>query len=172
MAFSDELATRQLLHIYRTAQAALVERIAKRRATGLMIEFHQEILNDVNEMIMTLDRAVTQWTNQVIPAAYNEGRTQSLQGLERAGIRPRLRAGFARVHRDAIKLMAENFQTNLVEAHRFVGRQINDAWRRAQLEAVAQRLTQSQTHREAKRSFMRIIGEQGLGAFKDSKRRV
>src|SRR5690606_28767454 len=75
---------------------------------------------------------------------------------------------FARVHRAAIRVVAENFIDEMDDAHRFVARRIRDGWRRAQLEALSERFTTGQTLRQAQKNLATIIADQGLGAFRDS----
>lgn len=174
MAFDPELAERQLIEIYRRAPIRILETILAKKAEGSAAEFERELLADVIGIIAELDQVSKEWARQVVPKLYTLSLEETAAALRRAGVisgpveRSPLAGSFARVHREAIRAVAANFVDEMDDAHRFVARRVRDAWRQAQLEALVERFTTGQTLRQAQKNLARIIGEQGLGAFRDS----
>lgn len=174
MAFDPNLAERQLLAMYARAPVLIMEKILQKQATGNSVEFERELLSDVLEILSDLDQQSKEWARQVLPKLYEASAREAATALQRAGVVGARAASdpftgsFARVHRAAVRVVAENFVDEMDDAHRFVARRIRDGWRRAQLEALERRFTTGQTLREAQKNLATIIGDQGLGAFRDT----
>lgn len=173
MAFDPNLAANQLIEVYRQAYILILERIANREARGNSAEYERALLADVASILQQLDFAVEQWAQQVIPRIYEGSAIEAMQAWTAAGLTPPpLSASFAQVHRAAVEVLVSNFTANLYEANAFVGRRIRDEFRRAQLQAVTEKVTTGQTSREAKKVLQRRLMDQGLTAFRDSAGRV
>lgn len=173
MAFDPELAAQQLVAIYRQAYMTILERIAERRARGRATEYEQALLQDVARILDQLDAITDEWARQVLPKAYQLGVIDAVSFWTGAGLRPPpIAASFAQVHEAAVQVLVANFTENLREATSFVGRRIRDEFRRAQLQAVTEKVTTGQTVREAKRALQERLMNNGLGAFRDAAGRL
>lgn len=172
MAFNIDLAVSQLLDVYRKAYIDLLNIIATKEARGNSTAFEHALLADVNRIITRLDKTSEQWAGQVIPKAYSKATEDAMKILAKAGLKPTLKAGFAKVHQSAVAVLVDNFYGNMYDANHYVARRIQDNWRKAQLQTILQKETTGRTMREAQKSFVTLVGEQGLGAFKDAKGRT
>jgi|LSQX01.1.fsa_nt_gb hypothetical protein len=172
MAFDPGLAVEQLIAVYRRAYLDILETIARKTAKGNVTGFERAMLEDVNRILLELDNNAVNWANQVIPRVYNTFAELVLETWIKAGLRPpRMRAGFAQVHRMAVQVLADNFLANMRDAHNFIGRRVRDEWRKASLEVVTEKVAAGQTVREAKNRLQHLIAEMGLGAFRDARGR-
>lgn len=173
MAFDPDLAIRQLVEIYRAAYLRLLEIIATKEARGRATGFERALLADVNAILLELDRAAKAWAAEVIPRVYTGSAETVYEAWLAAGLTPpAFDARYAQVHQAAIEALVANFQDQLDDAHRFVGRRIRDQWRRAQLEVVAEKISTGRTVREAKLALQERVAAEGLGAFRDAKGRI
>lgn len=172
MAFNSNLAIEQLQEMYRRGYISILETIARAEARGNSTRYQRALLRDVSGILQDLDRNARTWAEQVIPKAYQGSRQEVLALFERAGVQGPTSLSFARVHREAAEVIAGNLIDNLQDAHQFVGRRVRDAFRQAQLDAVAERLTTGSTLRATKRNLQTIISDRGLGAFRDAAGRV
>src|SRR5690625_4078296 len=172
MAFDPNLALNQLVALYRQAYIDILERISRAEARGTATRFQRRILADVSGILQSLEETSEEWAKQVLPKVYEGSRAEELAAFRRAGLQVPVGAGFARVHLHAVEVLATNLTENLRDATGMVGRRIRDDFRRAQLEAVSQKLTTGGTIRETKKGLQRTLAERGLGAFRDAAGRV
>ncbi len=169
MAFDPYLAADQLVEIYREAYLEILETIAKKSARGNVTGFERAMLEDVNRILLELDANAVQWANQVIPLTYNGSAELVMETWVKAGLElPTMSGGFARVHKMAIQVLADNFMANMRDAHNFIGRRVRDEWRKASLEVVTEKISAGKTVTEAKKRLQHMIADRGLGAFRDS----
>ncbi len=148
MAFDPGLAVEQLIAVYRRAYLDILETIARKTAKGNVTGFERAMLEDVNRILLELDNNAVNWANQVIPRVYNTFAELVLETWIKAGLRPpRMRAGFAQVHRMAVQVLADNFLANMRDAHNFIGRRVRDEWRKVSLEVVTEKVAAGQTER-------------------------
>jgi len=169
-----ELATEQLLAIYRQASQELLLKAVEasaRNAKG-SAAYYRSLWAQVEDKIRTLDMAVGSYSKQVIPLAYSYGVNEAVKGLLHLGLRAKGYDAFQKLHESSIKILVENLNDNLIEANHLMGRRIKDEWRRAQLEAITRKQATGETWKQTQKSFTEQVAEKGLGSFKDSMGRV
>lgn len=160
----------KLIQIYREAQENLVKIISEKAAKGRVTDYQANLLAQVNKELEKLNKQAQEWVNEAIPSNYQKGIEQVGAALETTGIDvPDV--SFAKLHKDAIELIAKNTFNDLIDANSFVGREIRDALRQAGLDAIGQKLAQGQTVLQCKKNLIDAIIDQGINAIKDSRGR-
>ncbi len=173
MPFDAQRAMDQLIGIYRGAYTELLERIISKEARGNVVGFERSLLRDTDRLLRQLDGVTEEWAKTALPKIYQQEINAVNNVWRQAGVEPPpLSAGFGRVHRRAVEVLAQNMIDNLRDATQYVGRRTRDKWRRATLDVLATQESTGQTLREAKQSFLHKVGEEGFGAFRDVRGRV
>jgi len=168
VAFDRDLALRQLLKIYTDARDSLIKTIKKKRTAGNMAAFQRALLKDVNNKINELNEVVYKFSNEAIPTNYRSSRNGILKLFDNNNIDYTIASNFAKVHKDAVRIMQQNFYNNMVKAHNFVGRQVKDELRKIQLEVAKKKLTTGQTIQQAQKELADKLSKQGITSFVDS----
>lgn len=168
MAFNRDLALRQLLKIYIDAREDLIKIIKKKRIEGTMTAFQRSLLKDVDNKIRELNDVAYKFSSEAVPTNYKNSRNSVLNLFKNNDIDYTIASNFAKVHKDAVKVMQQNFYNNMVNAHNYVGRQIKDKLRKVQLEVATKKLTTGQTIQQTQKELADKLSKQGITSFVDS----
>lgn len=172
MAFDAELARRQLQYVYSQAYMDIIERLA-RTPDKAMATYERQLAIHLEEVLARLDSQSRRFAERAIPQMYQQAINETTVYWRGQGLQPpALRPGFARVHEQAVKVLAENFYDNMSDAHRFVGRRTKDAWRRIQLDTMLEKVSTARRFDVAHERFMSRVVQDGLGAFRDKAGRI
>lgn len=168
MAFDRDLALRQFIKIYSDAYDNLLDIIANKEAKGNVTNFQESLLKDVDNELKKLDRVSQKYSVEVIPRSYKNSRDQVLKLFDDNNIGYDVADNFGKVHKDAVKVLQENFYNNMQNAHSFIGRELRDKIRKAQLEVTEKKLTTGQTIKQTKENLIRKLSNQGIASYTDS----
>jgi hypothetical protein len=149
-----------LIAVYRAAQASIINAIATGSVRKSAVEYTKSILRTVNREIASLDEFAAGWMNQNIPTYYASGWDSAYEALKDAG----LAVAKPRIDNRALRILVENSYMELFEAHRYVGRAVNDQIRQAGLEAVAEGLAGAP---DIKAALVRKLTDRGVTAIRD-----
>lgn len=162
-----------LINIYQRAYLTILKRLATKAKRGNVVGYEKALLADVKEILTELDKQAEKWIKENIPEAYKEGQRIATEEYIKANGKPDepIRIEIAGIHREAVKVLAQNLYDDLHEAHLFVGRKVKDLFREAGLNAVTTKVSTGQTIKEAKNNLMQDLLNQGVTAFQDSRGR-
>ncbi len=148
----------------------LVDAIASMTESGRSTAHAQAALKDAQRTLRQLDTYADEWIKENIPRAYQRGwqdafsPTLQLPGDYGDEIQY---DQFARLHRDAIAVAANNARDRFQDATRLIGRQANDIYRKIGVKATQERLITGEalatTTARMREDFMR----QGITGFTD-----
>jgi hypothetical protein len=161
-----------LIKVYQEAQQRLINLIAYKEARGNVTAYQQSLLRQVNDELARLDRIAVQWARADISTAYQHGVVDTVDNLARMGIQASGYEAFSRLHKASVELLTYNAASMLIEAHKFVGRQMQDAIRQAGLEAIAQKQATGATVKEASRLVKDKLLRQGINGIRDKRGRM
>lgn len=76
-------------------------------------------------------------------------------------------ADFAQIHQRAIDVVAQNMADNIRDAFQFIGRNVNDTFRKVSLEATGKKYASGTTIQDMKKDLIQRLLDNGQTAFKD-----
>lgn len=158
----------QLRSVYQNAQIKLINIIAKKKAKGNVTAYREGLLRQVNKELAILDQFAKQWTSVQVGGRYRFSAEQAYNQLRRANLTI---ADYA-VDPRRIRLLAANAAGQLIDAHQFVGRTINDYIRQAGIEATAQKFATGATVKETKRILIDKLTSHGITGIRDKRGRL
>ena len=163
MARSTELERKeaQLEALYRRAEQRLTDQLADDIEKGNLgsAKYRRARIESVRRVLSDLqDEAVPEATD-LATMAYQEGARQAAT----ATASPVASFGSGQ-HLQAMELLADNMVSGLNGAAEAVGRRVEDAYRKAGLEAAAQQISEGGTLRDATKSLIDLLRSQGLDA--------
>ena len=158
----------ELRHIYQESQIKMINIIATKQARGNVTVYQESILKQINAELASLDQYATTWARDNIGNAYTAGATSAYNDLRRAN----LALSDIVIDNRRVMLMAENVAMQFVDAHRFVGRQLNDYIRQAGIEAVSQKFATAATVRETQKILIDKLTSHGITGIRDKRGRL
>ena len=161
-----------LIKVYQRAQQHLIQLIATKQASGSVTWYQESLLKQVRQILLQLNQYSSSWVREAINASYALGATEAVNGLTKLGVSASGVDAFSTIHRASIEVLVANAQSMLLNGTRFVGRQIEDAVRRASLDAVAMNQSVGGTLKQAKALLLKSLVEQGLNGIKDKRGRM
>jgi len=168
MPFDEEKLIQSLVELYRqgflNVLKVLLQKEAKKARTTW---YYKQHLKQIMEILNQLDRDAAQWIQENIPKIYQQNYTQVLAYINKIGMQRDINPSFAQIHQRAIDVIAQNMFDNLRSATNYAGRRINDYYRRAALEAEAEKFTVGQTWQEMAKNLEQKLLSKGLTGFKD-----
>lgn len=156
----------KLIDVYTAAQQRLIDLIAYKEARGNVIHYQESILRQVNYEIQVLDEYARQWTTETLQEQYMIGVNSAVSGLGRLGVSIQGFEAFSQLHTRVIALLAANTINDLTDANHFVGRTINDAVRKAGLDAIGQKLATGATVKETKKLLSASLIDSGFSGIR------
>ena len=136
----------ELVKIYEKARDAIILRIAGADPNKLEEQRYrlQRLADIQNLMAETTDEA-QRWAAKVVPQAYRGGVVATRKDILRAGgtltgiadaTDQAIRTTFGGIHKATVETLANNLVQKFEDIETFVGRRVNDTFRKASLEAV------------------------------------
>lgn len=162
--------TEALISIYRRAYVELLQLIADVESKGRIATWQRATLADVAQILGGLDTKAREWIEQQFALAYLNGQTEAIRALVTLGAVPQgaVKAQLTGVHLSAVETLARQLYADLTDAHRVVGRRIDDLFRQAGLDAVTRKVTTGQLSKQAQASLRKVLADQGITAFTDA----
>lgn len=171
MPFSEEKHIQQLVKAYRWGFEEILQIIVKEKAKGrwaqYWAQYWQDLLLDVREILQQLDQYAEQWIEQTIGQVYTLANVETQAFLRQIGIEKQVRPEFAQIHQRAVDVVAQNMADNLRDATQFVGRRVNDIFRRVALEQAGRKLAAGATWQDIKKKVVQQLLDKGQTAFVD-----
>lgn len=152
---------------YQDAQLRIQRLIIDKEARGNVVDFQREVLDGVNAELRALDQFADKWAAGEIPAAYEGGIRKAYEEYRAANVPAREVAA----NNDAIRNLVDNATGSLTDAHRFVGRRMEDAVRQASLDAVAVKIAAGETVKQTKANLIDKLQRENLTAVLDKRGR-
>ncbi len=165
MAFDEEKQIQQLIELYRQGFEEILRIIIQKEAKAQWTAYWKEILKDVYDILSQLDDNTQQWIQQTIGQVYSQNAAQVMAYLNGLGLNKVNEANV--VHQRAIDVVAQNVADNLRDAFQFIGRRINDEFRRIGLEETGRKFVSGTTVRDMKQRLVQRLLDQGQTAFID-----
>ena len=158
----------ELRSVYQNAQINLINTIARKKARGNVTAFSESLLRQVNKELAALDQFAISWTAEQIGGRYMVSAERTYSQLRQANLTI---ADYA-VDPRRIRILAANAAGQLIDAHQFVGRTINDYIRQAGIEAAAQKFATGATVKETKRILIDKLTSHGITGIRDKRGRL
>lgn len=181
--------TRQLAEAYGEAERRLLKLLSAQDITAWKTAFATQQLAQVRAVIEGLNGATRQWAEFHIPTLYSRGMYVADNRLYPGGLSRwvspgqyrQLEVGMTSMHRDAMRLMAENVALRLGEANQRVGQRVQDMVARARmtgmraqvgirdatLQTMQRAFAEGATREQASRTFLGALRERGITSFVD-----
>ncbi|MCL6611186.1 MAG: hypothetical protein K6T66_06575 [Peptococcaceae bacterium] len=167
MPFDEEKQIQQLVSLYRRGFEEILRIIVEKEAKGQWTQYWRDLLLEVRAILQQLDQYADQWIEQTIGQVYSQAAAQTAVFLSQLGIEKLARPEFAQIHQRAIDVVAQNMADNLRDATQFIGRRINDVFRRVGLEQIGRKLAAGQTWQDMKQKVVQQLLDRGQTAFVD-----
>jgi hypothetical protein len=150
-----------LAQIYRDAVERITAQVADDLASGRLgtARYRQARLDALRQLLSATQDAAIPAATELIGAAYIEGATSAARAVKAST--PTFGTGF---HREAMEILADNLTSSLNGAAEQVGRRVEDAYRRAGLEAATNLLTDGETLRSGTGDLVSLLRGSGLDA--------
>lgn len=152
-----------LIDRYQQAQISLISIISSQKARGNVTAYRKAILAQTNAELKILDDFAVKWTKDNVTKAYEQSVEDVYTTYRAAHISVPVIAANQRV----IALLANNAAGQLTDAHRFIGRMVNDTIRQSGIEAIAEKVSTGSTVKEAKKILIQKLTDKGIMAIKD-----
>lgn len=153
----------QLRETYEKAQIKLLDIIAKQEARGNVTTYRKAILAQTNAELKILDDFTVKWTKENVSKAYEKSVEDVYTVYRAAHISVPVIAANQRV----IAILANNAVGQLTDAHRFVGRMIDDSIRKAGIEAIAEKVSVGDTVKATKNNLINKLMDKDIMSIKD-----
>lgn len=167
MPFDEEKHIKQLIEMYRRGFEEILRIIIEKEAEGQWTRYWRDLLLEVMAILQQLDENADQWIEQTIGQVYSQAAAETAAFLMGFGIATAANPAFAQVHQRAIDVVAQNMADNLRDATQFIGRRINDVFRRVALEQTGRKLAAGQTWQDMKQKVVQQLLDKGQTAFVD-----
>lgn len=116
----------------------------------------------VQREMKAMGLTTVRWQRAYLPPLYGDGVAQVRVALGRP-----LSEDFSALHTEAIKLLGENMSMRMEDAITRIGRQVEDVFREAGLNALQEGTLLGEARREVTREMVRGLEERGITAFVD-----
>ncbi|MCL5291290.1 MAG: hypothetical protein M1548_02005 [Actinobacteria bacterium] len=166
VAFDEEALIQQIVERYSQAFEDIVKTILDKELKGNWTGYHKAVLKDIIAILEELGVDVDKFASEAIPRLYGDNLKAAAELLGEA-----LSAGglneFAQIHRGAIDVALQNLIGNLRDANQYIGRRVDDVFRKVGLEATARKFSQTKTLKEMQQDVIDGLLSKGLTGFKD-----
>jgi hypothetical protein len=167
MAFKEEVLIATLVNLYKQGFQEILRIIIKKDAKGQWTRYWKDTLRDVYDILNQLDENTQQWIDQTIGQVYSQSTAQTASFLTHLGQYKKKNGNFAQIHQRAVDVVAQNMNDNMRDAFQFIGRNINDIFRKVSLEATGKKFTSGTTVQDMKKDLIQRLLDEGQTAFKD-----
>jgi hypothetical protein len=168
MATADDNLKR-LLRMFEEADRELTERAIELEARGAAASAAQrrEQRDEARRILAALRKQSAAPAAQLIRDAYREGAKHAEEGLKSAG-EGGISRSFGGAHTRAAETLYANLTGSLEDGIAYMGRRVDDAYRRATLEELMKGQLASRTRSETAGRIVQNLRRQGFGAFRDT----
>jgi len=158
LAIADELT-----RAYERGELALTSAILAGTGTSWRQAFNRQQREQIRRILHELERATRRWQVGRVPELYLQGRSIVTPGILAGG----MKLEFAQLHEGAVQAISENLALKLGEARFTVGRQAEDVFRKAGMQAAQEGFVQGKTARQVRRKIVRDLTADGITGFTD-----
>ena len=130
--------------IIQKAQENLLALIEKKRDKGNSIGYEKSILHQVKVELYKLGQYAKTWTESNVPKFYEKSIKDTNAELISKGVTIKSDTPFSQIHSDAIKIIIDNTTSDLIDANKYVGREVVE-----KINGVGHSLAQSKQIRTA-----------------------
>ena len=155
---------KKLIETYQKAQKKLVEIIKRKQAYGSAAAYERSLLRQIQKELKKLKKSSKALVEQLVKENYKTGLQSLIDDLIKDDTAPRLFNMFSGLNTSQIELITQNANIDLNKAINIVGRRVQDAVRKAGIEATAEKLTTGQTIREMQKNLQDKLKQQNLTA--------
>lgn len=155
---------KKLIETYQKAQKKLVEIIQRKQAHGSVTSYERSLLRQIQKELKKLKKSSKALVEQLVKENYKTGLQSLIDDLIKDDTAPRLFNMFSGLNTSQIELITQNANIDLNKAINIVGRRVQDAVRKAGIEATAEKLTTGQTIREMQKNLQDKLKQQNLTA--------
>ena len=140
-------------------------------ATNFGIANRKQILAQIETHLEDMGVNVDEFLAAEIPNYYKQGADEAIKQLNNVGAPINVKAGFARVHKDAIEALVSDTSTSFGETITGVSRSANQllgvATRKMLTQKIATGVTGGEALRQVKQQIKGVLQEQGLDTLID-----
>jgi len=154
--------TKQLGDAYRAAEKRLIGYIRDAELTAYQRDHATLQLRLVHREMKALGLTTARWEQTYLPVLYGSGVAKVRAVLNR----PR-DEDFSTLHTEAVRLIGENMSLRMEDAITRIGRQVEDIFREAGLNALQEGTLLGETRREVTRRMIADLEKRGVAAFVD-----
>jgi hypothetical protein len=166
MPFDAEKQINQLVNMYRQGFNDVLQILAAGGNRDLMA-YYRDVLIQLRDLLGQLDANAAAWIEQTIGQVYSQSAAETAAFLMSLGIQRQVNPEFAQLHQRAIDVIAQNMADNLRDATQFIGRRVDDAFRRVGIEQAGRKYASGTTIQDMKRKVMQAMLDEGQTAFID-----
>lgn len=149
-----------LVEMFTKAEEQIIAEIARKEKKGYVTYGEKAALSRIKQILNQLTTEAVPLIPKLVEMAFFHGAVLSV------GTRKAKQTIGVNSNRKRIDLLTKNLTGELSDATQFVGRRINDSWRKATLEAVAQKEAIGMNSRVAGNLFRETILDERIVAFK------
>lgn len=158
LAIADELT-----RAYEKGELALTRVLLGGKGTSWRQAFTSQQREQVRRILHELERSTRRWQVGRVPDLYLQGRSIVTPSILAGG----MRLEFAQLHQGAVQAISENLALKLGEARFTVGRQAEDVFRKAGVEAAREGFVEGKTARQVRKQIVKDLTANGITGFTD-----
>ena len=155
---------KRLIETYQKAQKKLVEIIKRKQTYGSATAYERSLLRQIQKELKKLKKSSKALVEQLVKENYKTGLQSLIDDLLQDNTAPKLFNMFSGLNTSQIELITQNANIDLNKSINIVGRRVQDAVRKAGIEATAEKLTTGQTIREMQKNLQDKLKQQNLTA--------
>lgn len=158
----------QLGRAYQRAEVEILEELLSAQTSDWRQAYLEQRLDQIRGILEELGETEADWRQTHLRKLYQSGIDEADKHLTRAaGVKPPPRE-LASVHRESIRIIAEEMRINLDAARSTVGRQVEDVFRKGALGAIQAETARGGTALDAAKRMIDTWERKGVTAFTDS----
>jgi hypothetical protein len=155
-----------LIALYERAQRTLLDRLLV-KAT----RFDRALLDSINAELAQLQGKSDALLDELIPAAYRASILEAdaaitAQYVAAGKTAPKTLGAWSVLHKEAVKILADNAKSDFGSAIAHVGRRVQDNIRQASLDAIANKVATGTTVQKTRQKLREIYEQEGVQAVK------
>lgn len=166
----------QMQRTYRTGVLEVLARLEYLVSRGRSETHARAALGEAKGVLAELDEYADNWIEENIPAAYRDGWDAGLDSTLyetpetiKAAVQY---ADFAKLHKQAIEVIAYNMQDSVKAATATMGRKVDDVFRRVGLQETQRRLFTGEAIRDTVGQMKERLVLSGMDSFRDKAGRI
>lgn len=150
----------RMARLYQDAETQIRARIERALARGNSTKQLDAMLAETRQILADLNQASAKWAGQAVPKMYRAA-------VDAVDAQTGVSGAFGTVHKDAMRLLADNVYSRFSDVNALVGRRVNDIYRTITLENVTGSLAGYDTWKQAADGIVASLDAQGVVGFVD-----